>query len=142
MSATRIRHAAVLLTNGKVLVLGGIPAIQNLNQQPRNPSYAELYDPASNAFSPLVGLTISYERFTATLLPSGMVLLAGGEDATGTPTPEAQLLDSSSGLLTPAGALGTARLGHAATLLQDGRVLVTGGKDPKGNALASAELYK
>jgi len=142
MSTTRIHHAAVRLANGKVLVLGCIPAIQNLHQQPPNPSYAELYDPGPNTFSPIAGLTISHERYTATLLPSGMVLIVGGEDTTGTPTTEVQLLDPSSGVLSPTGALGAARVGHTATLLQDGRVLVTGGTDAYGNALAAAEIYQ
>jgi len=142
MSTTRIHHAAVRLTNGKVLVLGGIPSVQNLHEQPPNPSYAELYDREADAFSPMVGLTISPERYTATLMSSGMVLIVGGEDTAGIPTTEVQLLDPSSGVLTPTGALGTPRVGHTATLLQDGRVFVTGGTDAKGNALATAELYK
>jgi hypothetical protein len=142
MSTTRIDHSAVHLTNGKVLVLGGIPLLQNLHEQPLNPSYAEVYDRVADAFSPLAGLTISPTRYTATLMPSGTVLIVGGEDAAGTSTTEVQLLDPSSGELTPTGALGTARTGHTATLLQDGRVLVTGGTDAKGNALVTAELYK
>ena len=142
MSTTRIHHAAVRLTNGKVLVLGGIPPLQNLHTQPPHPSYAERYDRQAGAFSPIEGLTISFERYTATVMPSGIVLIVGGKNAAGASTTEVQLLDTSSGLLTPTGALGTARVGHTATLLQDGRVLVTGGTDANGNALATAELYK
>jgi hypothetical protein len=142
MSTTRIDHAAVRLTNGKMLVLGGIPSLQNLREQPPNPSYAEVYNRVADSFSPMVGLTISPERYTATLMTSGMVLIVGGKDAAGTSTTEVQLLDPTSGVLTPTGALGTARVGQTATLLQDGRVLVTGGTDAKGNALATAELYK
>lgn len=142
MSTTRIHHAAVRLANGKVLVLGGIPSLQNLHEQPPNPSYAEVYDRMADAFSPTTGLTISPARYTATLMTSGMVLIVGGKGTAGTSTTEVQLLDPSSGVLTPTGALGTARVGHTATLLQDGRVLVTGGTDANGNALATAELYK
>jgi hypothetical protein len=141
MSTTRIHHAAVRLDNGTVLVLGGIPAVQNLHE-PVNPSYAELYDRKSDAFSPIAGLTISPMGYTATLMTSGLVLITGGETSTGGPTTEVQLLDPRSGVLTPTGGLGTARVGHTATLLKDGRVLVTGGSDSKGNALATAELYK
>jgi hypothetical protein len=141
MSTTRIHHAAVRLTNGKVLVLGGIPQLQNLHEPPPNPSYAEVYDRVADSFSPITGLTISPAHYTATLLSSGMVLIAGGKDAIGTPTTEVQLFDPNSDVLTPTGALGTARVGHSATRLQDGRVLVTGGTDANGNALATAELY-
>jgi hypothetical protein len=141
MSTTRIDHVAIRRMDGKVLVLGGIPATQNLDQQPPSPSYAELYDLSAHAFLAMAGLTISHERYTATLLPSEMVLIAGGEDQLG-PTTDVQLLDPDSGVLSTAGSLISARVGHTATLLQDGRVLVTGGTDAKGNALATAELYK
>jgi len=142
MSTTRIHHAAVRLNNGNVLVLGGIPSVQNLHEQPPNPSYAELYDRGTDTFSPIIGLTILPAHYTATLMTSGLVLVVGGEDAAGTPTAEVQLLDPVSGALTPTGALGTARVGHTATLLQDGRILVTGGTGADGNVLTSAELYK
>lgn len=142
MSTTRIHHAAVRLANGNVLILGGIASLQNLHEQPPNPWYAEVYDRAADAFSPIAGLTISPARYTTTLMNSGMVLIVGGETADGNPTTEVQLLDPGSGVLAPTGALRTARAGHTATLLQDGRVLVTGGTDVNGNALATAELYK
>jgi hypothetical protein len=141
MRTTRIGHADVRRADGKVLVLGGIPAMQNLHQQPSNPSDAELFDPAARTFSAIAGLTISSKRYTATLLTSGLVLIVGGENAAGTPATEVQLLDPSSAVLNPTGALGAARVGHTVTLLQDGRVLITGGTDARGSALATAELY-
>jgi hypothetical protein len=142
MSTTRIGHSAVRLPDGKVLVLGGIPTVQNLHQQPPNPSYAELYDPAAHTFSPVAGLEISHERYTATLLPTGIVLVAGGEDLAGNVTSEVQLLNISTTALSATGSLGVPRVGHTATTLRDGRVLVTGGTDASGQTLASAEIYK
>jgi IPT/TIG domain/Galactose oxidase, central domain len=142
MNTTRIGHAAIPLGNGKVLILGGIPALQNLHEQPIDPSYAEEYDPATHAISPVAGLTISQAKYTATLLTSGKVLIAGGVDEQGHPTSEAGLVDPASGTLATTGGPVTARVGHTATLLNDGRVLVTGGTDSSGNATASAELYK
>ena len=142
MSTTRIHHVAVRLTTGKVLLLGGIPQIQNLHEQPPNPSYAELCDPASRAFSPIEGLAISHEGYTATLLNNGFVLIVGGKDAAGNVTSEVQLLNPASNTLTSTGGLAIPRAGHTATVLQDGRVLVTGGADSNGQALASSELYR
>jgi IPT/TIG domain len=142
MSTTRIGHAAIRLPDGKVLLFGGIPAVQNLHEQPPNPSYAEEYDPATHAISPVAGLTISQAKYTATLLTSGKVLIAGGVDEQGHPTSEAGLVDPATGTLATTGGLVTARVGHTATLLNDGRVLMTGGTDNSGNATASAELYK
>lgn len=142
MSATRIGHAAVRLIDGKVLMLGGIPAVQNLHEQPPNPSYAEEYDPATSIFLVVAGLTISEKSYTATLLTSGKVLIAGGVDEGGHPTSEAGLVDPATGTFATTGGLITARVGNTATKLNDGRVLVTGGTDSSGNALASAELYQ
>lgn len=142
MSTTRIGHAAIRLADGKVLFLGGIPAVQNLHEQPRDPSYAELYDPVLHAFSPVAGLTITQRGYTATLLNSGVVLIVGGANPTGKPAADVQLLDPGSGASSATGSLGYARVGHTATLLRDGRVLVTGGTDSNGNALASAEIYQ
>jgi hypothetical protein len=142
MSTTRIGHAAIRLSDGKVLVLGGIPSVQNLHEQLPNPSYTEEYDPATRVFSPVAGLTISQKEYTATLLASGKILIVGGLDGEGHPTPEADLVDPITGTLTTTGGLVTARVGHTATLLNDGRVLVTGGTDSSGNATATTELYK
>ena len=142
MSTTRIDHAAIRLADGKVLVLGGIPPLQNLHEQPPNPLYAELYDPVGRTFSPIAGLTIAHERYTATLLTSGTVLIAGGQDSAGNVTSVVQLLDTHTFAVTAAGDLASPRVGHTATLLRDGRVLVTGGTDVNGKALASAELYQ
>jgi hypothetical protein len=141
MSTTRISHTAVQLANGKVLLLGGLPSLQNIHEQPSDPQYAELYDPVSNSLTGIRNLTESRRGYTATLLTHGNVLIAGGED-NGLAVGTAELLDPNSGILTATGSLATERKGHTATRLNDGRVLVTGGVDRGGNVLASAELFK
>jgi hypothetical protein len=124
-----------------VLVLGGVPSLQNVHQQLPDPQYAELYDPAAGTFSSAGNFTLSRTNYTATLLNDGMVLIAGGEQA-GIAVPSAELVDPATGTLSATGGLVIARTGHATTRLNDGRVLVTGGTDNGGNALASAELYQ
>jgi N-acetylneuraminic acid mutarotase len=140
MSTTRISPLVLRLTNGKVLVLGGVPSLQNIHEQPEDPQYAEVYDPASNSFAAISNLSESRRGFTATLLSTGQVLLAGGENGGVVATVE--LLDPTSGSLAVSGSLVTGRKGHTATRLNDGRVLVTGGVDNQGTILASAELFK
>ena len=62
---------------------------------------------------------------TATLLPNGKVLVAGGLH--GVRLASAELYDPASGTWTATGSLATARDDHTATLLPNGKVLVAGG---------------
>jgi Galactose oxidase, central domain len=76
---------------------------------------------------------------TATLLPNGKVLVAGGYN--GSALASAELYDPASGTWTATGSLATGRAHHTATLLPNGKVLVAGGEDSSSNPFASAELY-
>ncbi len=79
------------------------------------------------------------ERHTATLLPSGKVLVAGGSDATGASTATAELYDPATGTWSATAPMVTAREGHTATLLSSGKVLVAGGAE--GELARSIEQY-
>jgi len=84
--------------------------------------------------------------FTATLLPNGKVVVAGGRDGTDTVLSSAELYDPATGLWTPTGSMSNRCNSHTATLLPDGRVLVAGGHPEcfsceSCSALAGAELY-
>jgi uncharacterized repeat protein (TIGR01451 family) len=70
---------------------------------------------------------------SATLLPDGTVLAAGGPEG-----PSAEIYDPLTGVWTTTGSLNTARFSHTATLLPNGKVLVAGG----AGYLSSAELYE
>lgn len=82
---------------------------------------------------------------TATSLPDGRVLVAGGQDRGACVRADAQLFDPATGRWQGAAPLIRARQQHTATLLPDGRVLVAGGLfggPERGMSwLASAELY-
>ncbi|MCX6887773.1 MAG: choice-of-anchor J domain-containing protein, partial [Verrucomicrobia bacterium] len=62
---------------------------------------------------------------TATLLPNGKVLVAGGNNGTWLAT--AELYDPASGTWTTTGSMPVGRFAHTATLLPNGKVLVAGG---------------
>ncbi len=77
MSASRKNHTATLLQNGQVLVVGGYGASQyGDGDQPGT----ELYDPATNTWTSAGVMATRREGQTATLLPDGQVLIAGGQD--------------------------------------------------------------
>src|SRR4051794_24412421 len=87
------------------------------------------------------GLAPSRNSHTATLLPNGRVLVAGGYHS-GSPfyLSSVELYDPATGIWAVTASLGTARVDHTATLLPNGKVLVVGGQGGSG-ALTNAELY-
>jgi len=78
---------------------------------------------------------------TATLLPNGKVLVAGGDNIPYNYPFSAELYDPVTGTWTTTGSLNTPRDFHTATLLTNGQVLVAGGFCYGLGVLASAELY-
>ncbi len=137
MAEGRMRHTATLLPNGKVLVAGG---------QKNSTGYlaadylssAELYDPVTRSFTPTGSMATARSSHTATLLPSGKVLIAGGYN-TGYLS-SAELYDPAAGTFSSAKPMGTARKNHRAVLLKNStKVLIVGGYN--GSRLSSTELY-
>ena len=99
-------------------------------------SYPVLIDPS---WVPTGSFVMARSRHTATLLPNGKVLVAGGNN--GPALSGAELYDPATGTWTATGSMGTARSRHTATLLPNGKVLVAGGFNELDGFLSSAELY-
>ena len=89
---------------------------------------AELYDPATGAWSLTGSLNDARADAVETLLPNGMALVAGG---TSLDPDTCELYDSATGTWSLTGSLNTPRKDHTATLLPSGMVLVTGRNCPR-----------
>jgi WD40 repeat protein len=138
LNVPRYHHSAILMPDGRVLVVGGLDRCNNFHPL----ASAELYDPASGTWTATGSLSTARGRNTATLLPNGKVLVAGGDIDNGGPVlASAELYDPTSRTWTPTGSLANARTYHSAALLPNGKVLIAGGYDGSNNILSSAELY-
>jgi uncharacterized repeat protein (TIGR01451 family) len=145
MSAGRAEDTATLLTNGKVLVVGGATGgsangVTTLNT-------ADLYDPASGTFTATGAMAASRAQFASALLTTGTnagdVLVTGGfsQNLT-TPSQSAELYNPASGTFTATGNMTIPRIDQSATTLPNGQVLIVGGlSTSNAQAVASAELY-
>jgi hypothetical protein len=133
LATARQWHTASLLSNGKVLVAGGM-----VDNSGTATATAELYDPTTGLFSATGSLASVRDFHTASALKDGTILLTGGDDGGGT-LASAEVYDPSAGTFGPTGGMQASRESHTATLLNDGTVLLAGGA---GSAPATAEVYK
>jgi hypothetical protein len=78
---------------------------------------------------------------TATLLPNGKVLVAGGRDSNGNALASTEIYDPVSGTWDYSGSLATARFNHTATLMDDGDVIYCGNNYPWPPRPHSVEIY-
>ena len=131
--AGRYISKSTLLPSGKMLVTGGGGTT---NPNPPAINSAELYDPAAGTFSATGNMGTARFAHTSTLLPNGLVLIAGGQSGN-TALSSAELYDPASGTFSPTGNLVNGRSYHTATLLPNGKVLIAGGF----GGGTSAELY-
>jgi len=143
LQTSRGSHTATLLPNGKVLVAGGTDFFAAANGTPIDPTRAsaEIYDPATGAWTPTASMAQPRQVHTATLLSNGKVLVAGGVSYFGGVFPTtAELYDPATAKWSPTLPLVSGRRDHIAALLPNGKVLVAGGFNTSDTGL-SIELF-
>jgi len=153
LSIARVGHTASLLPDGRVLIAGGSSDLSSDTSFATSAEAStEIYNPATNAFSPGPNLSQPKTFHDAVTLANGTVLFTGGityitifiripdlSDRAQVYTPSAGAGSFGSNLT-----MGSKRAGHSTILLDDGRALVVGGASGSLLSpviLASCELY-
>jgi len=142
----RAFHTATRLRNGKVILTGGIGLVEDKKSTLQS---AELYDPSIGAFEAVSVMGTSRAHHTATSLPNGEVLIAGGamynnglityyENSAVIYKPQSNSFENVSSLMSEARAF------HSAVMLDpnmyNGNVVIIGGEDADGPH-ASIDIY-
>src|SRR5215475_10016388 len=126
MGSGRFVGTATLLTNGQVLLAGGLAG-----QLLTSVRSAEIYDPATRSWSFVGSMSVPRVAHAAVLLPNGKVLVASGANDF-TNHVSAELYDPSTRSWTLTGSMAVGRFRLMAILLPNGKVLVAGGFDDAG----------
>ncbi|PJN26148.1 kelch repeat-containing protein [Kitasatospora sp. CB02891] len=132
LTDARSGHVAVAL-NGKVLVVGGTASV-GTDQEPAL-AFCEVYDPATDSWSPTGSLLRPRALHQAAALSDTTVLVTGGrapgagDDGTFDPFSRrtAEKYDLATGVWTAAADMPAGRARHRAVALGPGAVLVVGG---------------
>jgi hypothetical protein len=139
MTVARMGHAAVVLRDKRVLLVGGWSGSSGVTNT------AEIYDPATHRFSRVGSMATSRGESTATLLQDGKVLVTGGVDRSDRALSSAEIFDPVANSFSPAASMMLPRSQHTATLLRDGAVLIVGGGScdcPSKTVYNETELYQ
>lgn len=151
MGTPRLGHSLTLLPDGRVLAAGGsaLDAEEGAagGQTLRTEASSEIYDPRSGTWSGAGQMSSPRFEHSATQLPDGRVLMAGGSGPVGDgaelgPLRSTEIYDPAADAFVTAGQMAEGRTNHAAALLDDGSVLVAGGAggDNADVSLASVEV--
>jgi len=134
----RAFHTATLLSDGRVLILGGTVPI---NSGVFSSKTAEVFDPLTGKFLALPEMATYRAAHTATVLDTGVVLILGGNS---TDLTIETFNGTENKFTTSSQTLFRARRGHTATLLTStGNVVVNGGGSrTAGLWVARDGLYK
>jgi hypothetical protein len=128
---------ATLLPSGALLLAGGATGAPGLGVTFAD---ARIVDADHGSVRPIAPMSTPRERATATLLASGVVLVAGGYDqGAAAPTSSVEICAPGDAHVEATNAMLAPRKRHALVRLPSGEVLVVGGEGPSGPE--GAELY-
>ncbi|MBI5631159.1 MAG: fibronectin type III domain-containing protein [Elusimicrobia bacterium] len=136
---SRFAHTSTLLPDGNILVVGGMTAPGDLTTALTG---VQISLERQNDFLDATAMAVARASHTATMLPTGQVLIVGGVNSGGVRT-DAVVFDPSQNCWSASMAMTevNGRFNHTATLLKTGKVLVCGGQRGSGAMNSSCELY-
>lgn len=139
LTVRRCNYALAKLPNGEILVAGGATAQRFLGVT----ASAEIYNPTTGTWTRTGSMHQARQGATATVLPNGKILVAGGSTfINGGAIATAELFDPGTRTWTLTGNMNFGRAQHTALLLTaNGLVLVAGGGDGWKTYTNTAELY-
>jgi hypothetical protein len=134
MSMPRENHTATWLSPsvvagslaGSVLVAGGGDVSAPTDS-------AEVFNPQTAAFSPVGAMTTARTMQSAILLPTGKVLIAGGQSSDTNFLVTAELFDPVHATFAATGSMHNFHAGATATALENGSALIAGGRSSFGD---------
>lgn len=127
----RSDHAAVVLHDGRIAIIGGNRDIKLLDS-------LELYDPATDTWTVGAKMPRPRTQHSAAVLRDGRVLVVGGIDSDGGATDTTFLYDPVADRWSDGPHLTMPRLQQATVVLPNGDVLLVGGN---GEASGTSEVY-
>jgi hypothetical protein len=137
LNTNRAFHTATLLPSGKILVTGGLIISNGFGFC--TPS-VELYNPGTGTWTLANPMNQPRSGHTASLLPDGKVLVAGGDNSDSYTT-VAEIYDPTAGTWTTTVPLAVGREDPAMVVLHNGTVLIAGGFNLERIAAGNEGIY-
>jgi len=132
----RENYVAIKLNDGRTLYAGGADDGHAIKR-------GEIFDPSSNKIRPTGAMIVPRCGPTATLLPDGSVLIAGGATCSEEPAPirTLEIFDPASATFHEAADLNFPRFDLKTLLLSNGRVLIAQGYGQTHELIGPAEIF-
>ncbi len=149
MLRPRVGHQAILRTDGKVQLIGGLSYTTFIISIPTIERTTDIYDPVTGQVTAGAQLQTPRAGPAVAALPNHRWLLAGGVSnisltQLGTPTATAEIFDAATGQFTSTGSMAQARVFPAVLDLGGGQILLAGGGQGAlfaATSLASSEVW-